>query len=97
MHLVLDNAVHDSTGGQHTASPNVDLAAVALACGYRIAETWSSERDFVTAARRHLASDGPTFLRMAIHTGARKDLGRPTLTPAAGYQRFRDFLARGTA
>ena len=34
IHVVLDNGVHDSTGGQATVSPNVDFAAVAQACGY---------------------------------------------------------------
>src|SRR3546814_4314128 len=35
IHILLDNGVHDSTGGQQTASPGVDFARVALACGYR--------------------------------------------------------------
>ncbi|MEE8500946.1 MAG: phosphonopyruvate decarboxylase, partial [Kiloniellales bacterium] len=35
VHLVLDNGIHDSTGGQATVSANVDFARVALACGYR--------------------------------------------------------------
>ena len=34
IHAVLDNGVHDSTGGQATVSPNVDFATVAQACGY---------------------------------------------------------------
>ena len=34
-HLLLDNGVHESTGGQSTVSPAVSFAAVAKACGYR--------------------------------------------------------------
>jgi hypothetical protein len=34
VHVLLDNEVHDSTGGQFTTSHSVDLAAVAAACGY---------------------------------------------------------------
>ena len=45
-HVVMDNAVHDSTGGQATVSPSVDFAAVALACGYRRADTVSTVADF---------------------------------------------------
>ncbi|HEU5442995.1 MAG TPA: phosphonopyruvate decarboxylase, partial [Steroidobacteraceae bacterium] len=33
-HLLLDNGVHDSTGGQATVSPSVSFAEVAAACGY---------------------------------------------------------------
>src|SRR5258708_33984787 len=35
IHIVLDNGVHDSTGGQPTGSAPVDFAGVAPPCGYR--------------------------------------------------------------
>ncbi len=34
-HLLLDNHVHESTGGQGTVSSTVDFPAVAAACGYQ--------------------------------------------------------------
>ena len=33
--ILLDNEVHDSTGGQATVSPMIDFCGVAIACGYR--------------------------------------------------------------
>ena len=33
-HLLLDNGVHDSTGGQATVSAGVSFAEIAAACGY---------------------------------------------------------------
>ena len=33
VHVLLDNGVHDSTGGQATVSSGVDFAGVALSCG----------------------------------------------------------------
>ncbi len=97
-HVVIDNGAHDSTGGQWTASPHMDTAAIALACGYRKATTVSSASGFQGAIAEHLASDGPTLLRMVVHPGARKDLGRPSLSPQDGYRRFAGWLgerARG--
>ncbi|MGI4981843.1 MAG: phosphonopyruvate decarboxylase [Janthinobacterium lividum] len=41
LHLVLDNGVHDSTGGQATVSAGVSFAHVAAACGY----AWAVEGD----------------------------------------------------
>ncbi len=96
-HLVLDNGAHDSTGGQPTASPTVDLATVALACGYRYAETVEDGEQLVEALERHLRMAGPTLLRMLIRTGARKDLGRPKLAPQAVWTRFAHFLQRAPA
>ena len=91
-HVVFDNGAHDSTGGQPTASPAVDFATAALACGYRYAETLSDRDAFVDALSRQVTMEGPTLLRMIIHAGARKDLGRPKLDPRDGYLRFAAFL-----
>ncbi len=96
-HVVLDNAAHDSTGGQPTPSPAVDFASVALACGYQHADTASDPDTFADLLLDHLARPGPTLLRLAITTGARSALGRPDLTPRDGYLRFRDFLAEPVA
>ncbi|MGI4855663.1 MAG: phosphonopyruvate decarboxylase [Janthinobacterium lividum] len=57
LHLVLDNGVHDSTGGQATVSAGVSFARVAAACGY----AWSAEGeslDVIDAAFAAQASEG---------------------------------------
>jgi phosphonopyruvate decarboxylase len=91
-HVVFDNGAHDSTGGQPTPSPSVDFASMALACGYRYAETISDIDKLEATLERHLETDGPTLLRVVIRTGSRKDLGRPDLSPRDGYLRFSAFL-----
>jgi phosphonopyruvate decarboxylase len=91
-HVVFDNASYESTGGQPTSSPCVDLAAVALACGYRVAETVAEPDALREAFERQLQGDGPTFLRVVIRSGVRKDLGRPKLAPRAVWERFTEYL-----
>jgi phosphonopyruvate decarboxylase len=91
-HVTFDNGVHDSTGGQPTPSPAVDFAAMALACGYKHAETVASEAALKDAVERHLAMPGPTHLRVIIGTGSRGELGRPKLSPQGCYTRFAKFL-----
>jgi phosphonopyruvate decarboxylase len=91
-HVVLDNGAHESTGGQPTPAPCVDFALMALAAGYRHAETVSTEGDLRAALARQLEQQGPTLLRVVITTGARDDLGRPKLSPRDGYLRFSAFL-----
>lgn len=92
-HVVFDNGAHDSTGGQPTPSPAVDFAAMAMAAGYQHAETVSQAGKISEALGRQLKMDGPTLLRVIIHTGSRKELGRPKLSPQDAYKRFRAFLA----
>lgn len=94
-HVVLDNGAHESTGGQPTPSPAVDFALVALACGYRDAQTVAGVDAAHAALARQLAMPGPTLLRVVIRTGSRKDLGRPNLAPRDGWRRFVAYLASG--
>jgi phosphonopyruvate decarboxylase len=94
LHVILDNGVHDSTGGQATVSPFVDFAAVALACGYRYALVCDSAAGFAEAFRHALAADGPILLHARILPGSLEKLGRPTIAPHEVAQRFRGFLAR---
>jgi phosphonopyruvate decarboxylase len=86
-HLLLDNAAHDSTGGQSTVSPRVSFAGVAAACGY--AEAF--ETDDVHEIAEWLESprlEGPRFARLRIRTGAAHDLPRPSISPVAVKKRL---------
>ncbi|MCZ6720103.1 MAG: phosphonopyruvate decarboxylase [Proteobacteria bacterium] len=91
-HLLLDNGVHDSTGGQHTNAANVDFAALALACGYAYAGSADDLGGFEEAVLQALATDGPALVHMRIRPGSITGLGRPTVKPDAVARRFRAFL-----
>jgi phosphonopyruvate decarboxylase len=91
-HVVIDNGAHDSTGGQPTVSPSIDIAAVAAACGYRRVATVDDPEEFAATLAEHLRGDGPTLIRMLVETGARKELGRPTIKPRDVYLRFQEWL-----
>jgi phosphonopyruvate decarboxylase len=93
VHVVLDNGVHDSTGGQATVSPVVDFAAVALGCGYRRAASCDGLSGVETALRAALASPGPTLVHARIAPGSMEKLGRPTVAPHEVARRFKAFLA----
>jgi len=92
VHLLLDNEVHDSTGGQATVSPHVDFAAVALACGYRRAATCDTITGFDAALGDALAAEGPAFVHMRIAPGSLEKLGRPTIPPHEVARRFQRFV-----
>ena len=92
VHLVLDNGVHDSTGGQATVSANVDFARVALACGYRRAATCDSIEGLTQALSEALAAPGPALVHLRIAPGSIEKLGRPTIPPPEVARRFRAFL-----
>jgi phosphonopyruvate decarboxylase len=79
-HLLLDNGVHDSTGGQATVSPHVAFADVAAACGYASSlETDDLVR--ISAWLNDPPSGGARFARLLIRAGTPEHLPRPSMTP----------------
>jgi phosphonopyruvate decarboxylase len=79
-HLLLDNGVHDSTGGQATVSPRVSFAQIAAACGYASSfETHDLARISSWLVERPI--EGARFARLFIRSGTPADLPRPSVTP----------------
>jgi phosphonopyruvate decarboxylase len=92
IHVLLDNSVHDSTGGQATASPTVDFAMVAIGCGYRRAFSADELGGFEVALTSALPGSGPTLIHLKMRAGSMAKLGRPTITPPEVARRFQAFL-----
>ena len=92
LHIVLDNGVHDSTGGQATVSGSVDFAGVGGACGY--ARTWTVDdaAGLAEASQAALAGVGPALIHARIRPGSLARLGRPTIKPPEVARRFRRFV-----
>jgi phosphonopyruvate decarboxylase len=87
VHLLLDNEMHESTGGQSTVTHSVDAAGVAAACGYPDVRHLHGVDDVAAL----LADDLPscTFAHVKIRSGVPDDLPRPAVTPAEVADRFR--------
>jgi len=95
LHILLDNGIHESTGGQATVSRSIDFAAIAAACGYPRCEVAATP----DALRAQVAdrSTGLKFVHAPIEPGIAADLPRPTLTPPEVAERLRLALACSTA
>ena len=93
VHVVLDNGVHDSTGGQATVSASVDFAGVALACGYATGTSCEDLAGFEQAVIVIRDLPGPHLVHVRIAPGSMSRLGRPTVKPPEVARRFRQFLA----
>jgi phosphonopyruvate decarboxylase len=90
VHILLDNEIHESTGGQATVSHSVDLAAVARTCGYpRVIRT--SALDQLSAAIDE-AGEELTFIHVKTAPGGGENLPRPTVKPYEVAARFRAWL-----
>ena len=87
-HVVFNNGVHDSVGGQPTSVNVVDVAAVARAMGYRYATSTDDLASVAGAVAQLRSHGGPALLEVKVRPGNRAGIGRPTRTPAQSKQAF---------
>lgn len=88
VHIVINNCAHETVGGMPTVSDNVDLTAVAKACGYCNAVSVSDFESLDNALEKAKISRELTFIEVKCAIGARSDLGRPTTTPQENKDSF---------
>jgi phosphonopyruvate decarboxylase len=86
--ILLDNRVHESTGGQQTVSPAIDFPAVAAACGYRTIVR-SNEVGSIAA---FLDKPSPALLYIQTRQGVPAGLPRPTIRPFEVAQRLMTYI-----
>jgi phosphonopyruvate decarboxylase len=96
LHIVLDNASYDSTGGQATISRTVRFAQIAQACGYTYSATLSLGEDLRRVMHHCLHTSGPHFIHIRLVAGADSGVSRPSLTPIQIRERFADFIRART-
>jgi phosphonopyruvate decarboxylase len=91
LHIVLDNRMHESTGGQPTVTASIDLAAIARACGYPHVHTVGTPRQLV----EHFSTGGKAlgFVSASVKPGV-GELPRPKIGPAEVAGRLRAHLAQ---
>lgn len=81
LHLVLNNETHSSTGGQETTAGTTDIAAVAMASGYKQAIAVSSAEELLAAVEVANKSKILTMIVVKIKPGNLPGVGRVALTP----------------
>lgn len=89
-HIVLNNAAHDSVGGQPTVGGRIELKRIARACGYRLTSGEGAGRASPIAG-----AIAPLFVEIKVAKGARKDLGRPKEPPQVNKKLFMKTLGIG--
>jgi phosphonopyruvate decarboxylase len=93
-HIIINNGAHDSVGGQPTFGFEIDFTAIAKACGYKAVLETENETDLADKIKIMKEIDGPVLLEVKVRTGSRKNLGRPTSTPAENKNNFIRFVKK---
>lgn len=92
IHIVINNGAHETVGGMPTVAGQLDLTAIARACGYPCAVRVNTVDALDTALREASKRNELTFLEVLCANGARADLGRPTTTAQENKRVFMEYL-----
>jgi phosphonopyruvate decarboxylase len=89
LHIVVNNGVHGSVGGQPTVAMDMSLTGIARACGYKqVSGPVATAEDIETAVKHLTSTPGPSFLEIQVNLNVRDDLGRPKETPRQNLDLF---------
>ena len=81
VHIVVNNASHESVGGQPTVAGNMDVVKIAEGCGYPHAVSVDNYEALEKALAEAKALNELFLIEVKGAIGSRADLGRPTTTP----------------
>lgn len=92
IHILLDNEVHESTGGQQTLSGHVSFPMIARALGFTQVFSTDGLDDFKNCLTQSMTEQGPVFIHLKTRPGVPADLGRPSVAPVQVKERFMAYL-----
>jgi len=93
VHIVINNGAHETVGGMPTVASNMDLVAIAKACGYSYAVSVDNFDDLDTELQKSKKMNKLCFIEVMCSIGARDNLGRPTTTAFENKNNFMNFLS----
>ncbi len=92
IHILLNNASHDSVGGQATIIENINVIDIAKACGYNWTYSCNSKESLLLSLEDALNKKGKIFMEIKVQKRKDSNLGRPSLTPKESKQLFMEYL-----
>lgn len=95
VHILIDNEVHDSTGGQGTVTGGISFGAISKGFGYPHVHTTDRLDQFSKILKDiKNKNEGAVFVHLKTKKGSPEKLGRPKVTPAEVAIRFTSFVQR---
>ncbi len=93
IHVVVNNAAHETVGGMPTVAGNINLVAIAKACGYPNAVCVDNFADLDRELEAAKDRDELSLIEVKCSIGAREDLGRPTTTALENKDNFMEYIS----
>jgi len=81
-HILINNQVHESVGGQETSAKYINFLKLVEANGYHTSLFVDSKKELIRKMNDLIELDGPSFLEILVQPGSRDNLGRPDVEPS---------------
>ena len=94
-HIIFNNGVHESVGGQPTVAFKLDIPVIAKACGYKHVFVAKTEMEVLKDLTEMKGLEGPVLLEICVKIDSRENLGRPTTSPIENKNDFINYLKNG--
>tara|TARA_A100000164_G_scaffold189897_1_gene168580 strand:- start:7716 stop:8780 length:1065 start_codon:yes stop_codon:yes gene_type:complete len=91
-HIIINNGVHDSVGGQDTTAKNIKISKLAASLGFNKSFKAKTKKKLKLNIRSFLSEKGPSMLEIKTAPGSRANLGRPSIHPIINKKDFIKFL-----
>lgn len=85
VHVLLNNGVHDSVGGQATVAREITIEGIVSGAGYGSYFRCFTEAEISEAIRRSIASMSSAFIEIVCRPGHRLNLTRPATSPSQNF------------
>lgn len=95
IHVMLNNGVHDSVGGQSTGAHKINFRKISLGANYGSYFRCQTVNQIEKAINACLESDQSSFIEIHCKPGHRKLLTRPTMPPSQNFARFSAMIRSG--
>lgn len=92
IHIVLDNEIYESTGGQDTNSHTARIEKIALDCNYDRSYLCDSQESLKDILADELSKKGTVMIVVKVLPGSVEKLGRPEEKPVFYKERFMKHL-----
>ena len=95
LHVVINNAAHETVGGMPVCEGALDVSAAAKAAGYPAVYRADSPEGLADALHAAQECGSLALVEVMCAGGARADLGRPTTTPRENRDALMRFIREG--
>lgn len=92
VHIIINNGAHETVGGMPTVASQIDVVAVAKACGYPYAVCVDDFDGLDEELKKAKNREELSLIEIKCSIGAREDLGRPTTTALENKENFMEYI-----